>query len=55
MRRVIKKTPKKQVLYIFSVPGMFNNGNERGPGYQIFRDILNKWVTKELSSPEPII
>lgn len=43
----------KQLLYIFSVPGMFNNGNEKG--YPIFRDFLNTWAPKELTSPESTI
>lgn len=45
----------KQLLYIFSVPGMFNNGNEKGLGYPIFRDFLNTWASKELTSPESTI
>lgn len=46
---------EKQLFYIFSVSGLFTNGNERGPGYQIFRDFLNKWASKELTSPESTI
>lgn len=46
---------EKHPLYIFSVPGMFNNGNERGLGYPIFRDFLNTWASIELTSPESTI